>query len=85
MVLTILAVLLIDSAIRRRRGLGAMIVVSLLGILFSGSFTLKELPALFAKGPSAYALGLPTCAWGLVFYALIFIIAIVSYRQTTKE
>jgi len=83
--LTILAVLLINNAIRRRVGLASMIAVSFLGILFSGSFTLQELPKLFSQGLGAYALGLPTCAWGLVFYALIFIIASMSYRQTMTE
>lgn len=51
-----------------------VLVVSFLGILFAGYFTLQELPILFTKGFGAYLLGLPTCALGLIFYVIIFII-----------
>jgi hypothetical protein len=54
----------------------AIITVSSLGILFAGYFTLQELPTLFAEGIGAFALGLPTCAWGLLFYIAIFILTI---------
>lgn len=50
-------------------------LVSLLGILFAGYFTLGELPRLFEQGLGAYVLGLPTCALGLIFYVAIFTIA----------
>lgn len=50
-------------------------LVSLLGILFAGYFTLGELPRLFEQGLSAYVLGLPTCALGLIFYVAIFILS----------
>ncbi len=50
-------------------------LVSLLGILFAGYFTLGELPRLFEQGLSAYVLGLPTCALGLIFYITIFILS----------
>ena len=45
--------------------------VAVLGIFFAGYFTLIELPVLFSDGFSAYMLGLPTCALGLVFYVVI--------------
>jgi hypothetical protein len=48
--------------------------VSFLGILFAGYFTLGELPVLFEKGLTAFALGLPTCALGLIFYVAIFLL-----------
>lgn len=47
--------------------------VSLLGILFAGYFTLGEVSTIFSKGFSVFLLGLPTCAWGLIVYILIFI------------
>ena len=52
-----------------------IMLISFFGILFAGYFTLGELPILFSKGFSAYALVLPTCALGLIFYVLIFILA----------
>lgn len=56
-------------------------VVSFLGILFAGYFTAKELPILFRDGIGAFALVLPTCALGLIFYVLIFVLAIFIARK----
>jgi uncharacterized membrane protein len=50
---------------------------SLLGIVFAGYFTLGELPLLMQEGLSAYLLGLPTCALGLIFYCIV---ALLSFR-----
>lgn len=52
--------------------LKATTVISFLGILFAGYFTLQELPALLSEGIGAFVLGLPTCAWGLLAYVAIF-------------
>lgn len=41
------------------------------GIIFSGYFTLGEIGTLFRRGLHAFVLGLPTCAWGLLFYIAI--------------
>ncbi len=51
--------------------------VSILGIVFAGYYTIGELPTLFDEGLSAYIFGLPTCALGLIFYTLVFVL---SYR-----
>lgn len=53
--------------------------VSILGILFAGYYTLGELPLLFEEGLTAYVLGLPTCALGLIFYSIV---CVLSYRLT---
>ncbi|MFM2383446.1 MAG: hypothetical protein RIQ72_18 [Candidatus Parcubacteria bacterium] len=54
----------------------ALIAVSGLGIFFAGYFTGKELPKLFAEGIGSFVLGLPTCAWGLLFYVAIFVLTV---------
>lgn len=51
-------------------------LLSVLGILFAGYFTLKEIPVLVDEGLTAYVLGLPTCALGLLFYIVIFCISL---------
>lgn len=53
-----------------------ILATSFLGILFSGYFTLSELPVLFSSGFGAYVLGLPTCALGLIVYAVIFFLSL---------
>ena len=53
-----------------------ILATSFLGILFSGYFTLGELPVLFSNGFGAYVFGLPTCALGLIFYTIIFFLSL---------
>jgi len=72
LLLSIFAYLLLTSRMMVSSGVKVMMTVSGLGILFAGYFTLRELPLLFTKGLAAYTLVLPTCAYGLIFYVLIF-------------
>lgn len=57
--------------------------VSGLGILFAGYFTVPEVGRLLSGG-GAYSLGLPTCAYGLIFYVIIFILSI-SYLKANRH
>lgn len=72
LLITSLAGLMLLNKIKEERGMSCSAFVSMLGILFAGYFTILELPRLWTEGFSAYFLGLPTCAFGLIFFALIF-------------
>lgn len=72
--LTIFSGLLFLAKMEKAKTLSAILITALAGILFAGYFSLSELPVLFSQGFGAYALGLPTCTLGLVFYVLIFIL-----------
>lgn len=74
--LVVISFLSVVGRISSRKGARGVCAVSVLGILFAGYFTLKEIPVLFGGGISAYVLGLPTCALGLIFYILIFAISL---------
>jgi hypothetical protein len=50
--------------------------ISSLGIIFAGYFTIPEIWKLLSGEHTGYTLGLPTCAYGLVFYIIIFIFSI---------
>lgn len=50
--------------------------VSALGILFAGHFVIPEIGNLFAGIHKAYTLVLPTCAYGLIFYIIIFVFSV---------
>ena len=50
--------------------------VSAIGILFAGYFTIPEIGKLLSGAKTGYTLGLPTCAYGLIFYVIIFILSI---------
>ena len=76
------SILLVSRKIKESTGLIIMIIVSALGILFAGYFTLKEIPLLFSEGLRAYMLGLPTCALGFIFYILICSIAVSKKLST---
>lgn len=77
--LALLSGALVFKKLKEKLALNLILFVSVLGILFAGYFTLGELPVFFEKGFSAYVLGLPTCALGLIFYVLIFCLS--SYKR----
>ena len=52
--------------------------VSLLGIIFAGSFVIQEIAAAQVTG----TLGLSTCVYGLIFYIAIFATALVGLRKS---
>jgi hypothetical protein len=72
LLITSLAGLMLLNKIKEERGFSYIAFVSFVGVLFAGYFTLQEVPRLWAEGFSAYFFKLPTCAWGLIFFALIF-------------
>lgn len=49
--------------------------VSFIGILFAGSFVIREIIRAFEWGWPSYTLLLPTCAYGLIFYVILFVLA----------
>ncbi len=79
--ISIYSTLLLFSRIETRKGLKSLVGVSSLGIIFAGYFTVQEIPLLLEQGLKAYVLGLPTCALGLIFYILVFIVSICSLRE----
>ena len=81
LVMTILLTQHFWGALTRSLVLTALSIISGVGIIFSGYFTFQELPKLFAEGLSAYLLGLPTCAYGLMVYIAIFIISLAAHRE----
>lgn len=80
--LVLLSAMLFFSKLEEKKALLSVLTISLAGILFAGYFSIKELPLLFSEGFGVYALGLPTCTLGLIFYILIFILSVnQSFRK----
>ena len=52
------------------------------GIIFAGRFVISEIIFWQAGGHQEYQLIFPTCAYGLIFYILIFFL---SWRQLKKK
>jgi len=77
-IITITATLWNFKLIKERVAENILLITSLLGILFAGYFTARELPTLFGRGFGVYSLGLPMCALGLIFYVAIFILTLIS-------
>lgn len=61
-----------------------VLYTAILGILFAGYFTILELPLLLSEGLSAYLLGLPTCALGLIFYLITAVLSLSIRRDFTN-
>lgn len=56
-------------------------VISALGILFAGYFTVPEVTDLIS-GTRSYALGLSSCTYGLIFYVIIFVVSVRFCNKT---
>ena len=54
--------------------------ISLLGIIFSGSFVWSDVQVWLASAQS-YALILPSCVYGLIFYIVIFALSLVALKN----
>lgn len=50
-------------------------VVSALGTIFASSFVVPEL-TLWLQSGASYALGLPSCVYGLIFYIAILVLSL---------
>ncbi|MGC9605161.1 MAG: hypothetical protein ABSF56_00140 [Minisyncoccia bacterium] len=67
---------------RARNPLTTIATVSFLGIIFAGSFVVQEVSSWIGLGHIIpYTLGLPSCAYGLVFYIAIFVVSVLSLRR----
>jgi hypothetical protein len=64
-----------------RKMANTIATISLIGILFAGQFVVREILDWIATGKTTYALFLPTCAYGLIFYILIFIFSGIALTK----
>ncbi len=55
-------------------------IVSTIGVIFSGYYVVQEFIWFSINGFQWSQLGLPTCAYGLIFYVLVFVF-ILKYRK----
>ncbi len=58
------------------------LIVSGLGVLFAGTITLREVIA--HAGIPTYGMGLPTCAYGLIFFIGILALSIAATRRLER-
>ena len=66
-----------------KTALGAISIISLIGVLFSGYLTFTELTAgkCTLGGGCSMILGLPTCLYGLVMYLIVFVISLLGRKK----
>jgi len=58
----------------------AIKIISFLGILFAGYFTIGEISRYFSPTYQKPTLFLPTCAYGLIFYIAIWVISLIKIK-----
>ena len=81
LIIFITAVLGIWEKISKQKMAEVLSIVSGLGIIFAGYFTIPEIKIMLSGAETSYSLGLPTCAYGLIFYILIFIFSVTQLRR----
>ncbi len=59
----------------------SILALSLLGVVFAGTFVVQELIRFAVEGFKLATLGLPTCVYGLIFYMLVLVF-ILRYKKT---
>lgn len=70
--LLVTVLLSVFTVIRYVTATKILIGISALGILFAGRYVLAEISQMWSSGFTATILGLPTCAYGLIFFVLVF-------------
>lgn len=83
--LLITSKLLVFTKIQTRKISKALLIISAAGVLYSLYFAIPELPLISENGFKAYALGLPTCVLGSMFFIVIFIGSIIFYKKSKSE
>lgn len=83
LILFILSNILVFRKTGQEKVTSTLIVVSILGILFAGRFVVKEIVQWSETGFEWSALGLPTCAYGLIFYMLVLVF-VLRYRKASQ-
>ncbi len=79
--LAVVTLLLSRGILERVSAYRLITAIATLGILFAGYFTMTELDTFFIEDIRAFALGLPTCAWGLIVYVTILVVTLRAQGQ----
>jgi hypothetical protein len=82
--LFVLGTALLLNNLSIKKGIKLILLFSSLGIIYAGYFSLIEIPTFFDLGFKAYVFGLPTCALGLLFFVLIYIVAFIKFKHIKK-
>lgn len=59
----------------------ALLITSLVGVIFAGKFAIEELPLFFQNGFGSYTFGLPTCVMGWLFFIVVFVLSVFFYKS----
>jgi hypothetical protein len=60
-----------------------IVIVAAGGTIFALRFALPEVAQIF--GGRHFAMGLPTCAWGGIFFIAVLTLSIIAYRRRRSE
>ena len=80
-ILFILSILGITGIVSEKRSRNLITLFSFLGVLFAGRFVIQELQQFIQTSSVNYALLFPTCAYGLLFFILVFAISLIATKE----
>jgi uncharacterized membrane protein len=82
LIMLIVSILAFSNAIKAASAKITLLVVSALGVLFSGQWAIPELrDFVLSLNHTYYTLGLSTCIYGFVFFLIIFIVCLVPLNN----
>ncbi len=76
----LLSVIAINATKKATWPLAANSVVGAVGVLFAGRMTVEELGA-----HVGYRLGLPTCAYGSIFFLALLVVSLVAWVSRARH
>lgn len=80
----IISAIAIAGKISSRKAILSISVISVIGIIFAGSFVWSDVTIWIQSGQK-YALILPSCVYGLIFYIAIFWISFIELRKIRSD
>ncbi len=80
-IIFILSVLGNTDIVSEKRSRNLITLFSFLGVLFAGRFVIQELQQFIQTSSANYALLFPTCAYGLLFFILVFAISLIATKE----
>ncbi len=81
LLLLILSAMILWGKINIKKGLIEVVELSVLGVIFAGYYTFREITVLFTQGPSTYFSSLPVCAFGFIFFAAVCVLSSIGLKK----
>lgn len=82
LIMLVISILAFSRNIKAASAKITLLIVSAIGVLFSGQWAIPELrDFVLSINHTSYALGFSTCIYGFIFFLIIFIVCLVPLKN----